>query len=299
MEEITNQKFKEQIIFMMNNTVFGNNNYSFLGQNFINIEKKNLFKLENFEYFFYKKDTVKTKRGVLYLFIDNNGHNNCVVILKDFTIYNLKNVKTIEEYYSGSLFDISFEQDEVIIYDTFMISGYHKNRLFFSERITEAEAFLHNFISDTRIKIATYFKEINFEVSENEELFMIPNCLPLVNGINYSAFKWKPCNLITFSLKCVENCEDLDMYTTNFRVLKLFAKIYYSDPQGKEYITRVKNLENYSNECIIDINLINNVIEIVRVNDIKTLPNNIRSIEKILTIKHENIEMSQLISSVS
>ena len=128
---------------------------------------------------------------------------------------------------------------------------------------------------------------------------MIPNCIPLVNGINYSAFKWKPCNLITFSLKCVENGEDLDMYTTNFRVLKLFAKIHYSDPLGKEYILQIKNLENYSNECIIDINLINNVIEIIRVNDIKTLPNNIRSIEKILIIKSENIEMSHLIASIS
>ena len=295
--EITNEKYKEQIIFMINNTLNGYNTYTFPGQNFINIEKKNTFKLEKFEYYIYKKNTTDTKRAVLYLFKDNKGENVCIVILKDFTMYKIDDIKVLEEYYTGTLFDISFTPTEIIIYDTFLVCGYPKNKNTFIDRINEAIAFKHNLISKQINVIVTDYKTvIDFIVEENEELFMIPNVLPLINGINYSAFKWKPCNLITFSLKVVENEENLDMYTTNFKQLKKFATIHNSDPEGKEYISQIKSLENYKNECIVDLNILENRIHILEVNTFKTLPNNIRSIEKIINIKNENISLEELVA---
>jgi hypothetical protein len=298
--EITNEKYKEQIIFMINNTLNGYNSYTFPGQNFINIEKKNTFKLEKFEYYIYKKNTTDTKRAVLYLFKDNKGENVCIVILKDFTMYKINDIKVLDEYYTGSLFDISFIPEEIIIYDTFLICGYLKNKITFTERINEAIAFIHNLISkQIKVTVTDYKNVIDFDINENEELFMIPNVLPLINGINYSAFKWKPCNLITFSLKVVENEENLYMYTTNFKQLKKFATIHNSDPEGKEYITQIKNLENYKNECIVDLNILQNKIHILEVNTFKTLPNNIRSIEKIINIKNENISLQELVACFS
>lgn len=295
--EITNEKYKEQIIFMINNTLNGYNMYTFPGQNFINIEEKNMFKLMKFEYYVYKKNIVDTKRAVLYLFNDNNGENVCIVILKDFTMYKIDNITILNEYYNGSLFDISYDPGNIIIYDTFLVCGYIKSKNTFIERINDAISFKHNVLcEDISINVVDFKSIIDFDIEENEELFMIPNVLPLLNGINYSAFKWKPSNLITFSLKVVENEENLDMYTTNFKVLKKFATIYNSDPDGKEYITCIKKLENYKNECIIDINIIDNRIKIIEVNTFKSLPNNIRSIEKIINIKNENISLERLVS---
>lgn len=295
--EIVDEKYKEQIIFMINNTLNGFNNYTFPGQNFINIEQKNMFKLKKFDYYVYKKNTTDTKRAVLYLFKDNLGNNVCVVILKDFSMFKIDNIKVLEEYYKGSLFDISYEENFIIIYDTFMTYGYVKNKLTFLERINEAYFFIHNIISDVvKIDVAKYKDILDFDINDEEELFMIPNSLPLINGINYSAFKWKPSNLITFSLQVFENGENLDMYTTNFKKLKKFATIHNSDPEGKEYITQIKNLENYKNECIVDINILENKISIIGVNTFKSLPNNIRSIEKIINIKNENISLQELVA---
>lgn len=298
--EISNEKYKEQILFMINNTFNGNNTYSFIGQNFINIEKKNLYKLKKFEYCVYKKNTVDTKRSILYFFIDDKGENVCVIILKDFTMYKINNIETLDEYYNGTLFDISYSDKSIIIYDTFMIGGYFKNKNYFTERISDAISFKHNTITtDIDLSIVEYKSNIFFDLNENEELFMIPNVLPLINGINYSAFKWKSSDLITFSLKVLENENNLDMFTTNFKQLKLFATIHYSDPDGKKYIEEIKTLDNYKNECIVDINIINNRIKILEVNTFKTIPNNIRSIEKIINIKNENITLDEIISCLN
>ena len=84
---------------------------------------------------------------------------------------------------------------------------------------------------------------------------MIPNDLPIVTGINYSCFKWKPSNLITFSLKVKEENEDILLYSAIFKTDALFSKIHYSTPEGKKYIDTIKKLENYNDNCIIDINI--------------------------------------------
>ena len=85
------------------------------------------------------------------------------------------------------------------------------------------------------------------------------------------------------------------MYSTIFKNDALFAKIHYSDPEGKDYINFIKNLEDYSDNCIIDIN-ISNKIEILKVNTFKTIPSTVRSIEKILLIKQENLLLNDIIS---
>ena len=69
MSEIINEKYKKQIIFLLNNNWTGKNDMYFPVQNSINIERKHLFKLFNYKYFYYKKDTVNTKRAILLLLL--------------------------------------------------------------------------------------------------------------------------------------------------------------------------------------------------------------------------------------
>ncbi len=296
LEEIIDEKFKKQIFFLLNNNWTGSGDVYFPLQNSVNIEKQYLFKLKNFDYIFYKKDTQETKRAILFLFTDKRGENIAVIIFKDLKIYKV-NIMCPDEYYISSIFDISYAEDELCIYDTFLISGKKINKFKYLDRILEAETFTHNYIkADINITVTEYFKSISYlkdSLTENDELFMIPNDLPIITGTNYACFKWKPAHLITFSLLVKENAENLNLYSTKFKKEILFATIYNSDPQGKEDINCIKKLENYKDGCIIDINILNK-IEIIRVNTFKTIPNTIRSIEKILSIKKENLKLSDI-----
>ena len=297
MIEITDENFKKQIIFLLNNIWTGKADMYFPLQNSVNIEKRYTFKLRNYDYVFYKKNTKDTKRAILFLFLDKNGDNKAVVILKDFTIYSIE-LSCIDEYYMSSIFDISYTENEICIYDTFCISGKKINRYTYLDRISYAETFLHD-ISNSQIKInvtsytqsiSTYFNNI----TDREEIFMIPNDLPIITGVNYSCFKWKPTELINFSLLVKEEGENLNLYSTIFKNETLFAKIHHSNPEGEKCIKSIKGLENYENGCIIDFNIIDKKIEVIEVNMFKTTPSTIRSIEKILAIKKENLKLEEL-----
>ena len=213
LEEIIEEKFKRQIIFLLNNNWTGKSDMYFPLQNSINIEKKYIYKIKQFDYIFYKKNTQETKRAILFLFLDKNGQNTAVIIFRDFTIYKI-DILCSDEYYQGSIFDISYIDEVICIYDTFSISGKKINRYTFMDRISEAETFMHNVINcKLQINITECFQDVKDceDISENEEIFMIPNNLPIITGINYSCFKWKPSNLLTFSLKVKEENDDILM----------------------------------------------------------------------------------------
>ena len=160
MVEITDEKFKKQIIFLLNNNWTGKCDMYFPLQNSVNIEKKYLFKLLNFNYIFYKKNTNETKRAILFLFMNKDGNNTAVIILKDFTIYEVR-INCNDEYYYGSIFDISYKSDEICIYDTFLNCGNKINKYTYLDRISEAETFKHNVISSNiNINIAEYSEYI-------------------------------------------------------------------------------------------------------------------------------------------
>ncbi len=300
LEEIIDEKFKKQIVFLLNNNWTGKSDMYFPLQNSINIEKQYIYKLKNFNYVFYKKNTQETKRTALFLFLDKNGKNTAVIILKDFIIYKVE-ILCSEEYYQGSIFDVSYNEESICIYDTFLICGQKINKYTFSDRISEADTFIHNTSGcNIELNIVEYFDDINYckDITENEEIFMIPNNLPIITGINYSCFKWKPCNLITFSLKVKEENEDILLYSCIFKNDALFAKIHYSDPEGEKYIKSIKNLEDYKDNCIVDINISDGtarkMIDILKVNTSKTIPTTIRSIEKILLVKQENLTIEDM-----
>ena len=294
--EITDTQFKKQIIFLLNNNWTGKSDMYFPLQNSINIERRYIFKLRNFNYLFYRKNTQETMRAILFLFLDKNAENTAVIILKDFTIYKI-DLNCSHDYYNNSIFDISYTPKEICIYDTFFISGKKINKYSFIDRISEAETFKHNVLnSEIPIVITEYtreLKDISSPIEDGTEAFMIPNDLPIITGVNYSCFKWKPSNLITFSLLVKEEQNDILLYSTIFKNETLFAKIHNSDPEGSKYIDFIKNLEGYTPGCIIDVN-VSDKMKILNVNTFKTIPSTVRSIEKIMTIKRENLSLNEL-----
>ena len=296
--EIINENFKKQIIFLLNNNWTGKNDMYFPLQNAINIERKHVFKLFNYKYIFYTKDTVNTKRAVLFLFKNSSGENTSVIIFKDLSIYQVQ-LNTLDEYFDGSIFEISYTDTCITVYDAFMISGNKINYQPFEERISDVEIMTTNSnIIDFTFKMLYYSKDINDfkNLAGYEELFMLPALLPILTGINFSFLKWKPVGKITFCLQIAEENDDLILLSSNFKKLVNFAKINNNSSNGNEYIKQIKDLENYDSNCIIELNLKfpEGKILIERVNMDKIYPTSVRLIEKVLFIKNENIKFEEL-----
>lgn len=302
LSEIVDEDYKKQIIFLINNNWTGRTDYYFPVQTSVNVEKNHFTKLKNYNYIYTKKNTVDTRRGILFTFINSSAENVSVVILKDFTMYNIY-IKCYHEYFYGSIFDISFTEENITICDVFMAGGNKVNTFSYLDRMSQAEYFVNNTLeSDPKLNTMKYFQCISEvlteKLNENEELFIIPNNLPITTGLNYSCFKWKPADRITFSLLFEDDNEDVNVYTTNFKKLKQFAKIRNNTPEGMEYIKSIRTLENYKSGCIIEVNIdtCNDKMDIIKVVQDKTIPTTIRGIEKILHLKKENITIEDIIS---
>jgi len=296
--EIINENFKRQIIFLLNNHWTGKHDMYFPLQNAVNIERKHINKLFKYKYVFYKKDTVNTKRAVLFLFKTSSGDNISVVIFKDLRIYQIP-LETLEEYYNGSIFEISYTSECITIYDAFLISGNKINYQSFIERISDVEIMINNSSSIYfNLMMLSFSEDIKTftEITCDEELFMLPMCLPIITGLNFSFFKWKPVEKIAYYLQVVEEENDLILMSSNFKKLIKFARIDNENSNGNEYIKQIKNFKNYMNNCIIEFNIKfpEGKILITRVNPDKIYPTSIRLIEKVLFIKHENIKFEEL-----
>jgi hypothetical protein len=302
MFEITDEKERKKIIFLLNNLWCGKSDHFFPYQMCEYIEKKDLFKLSSFEYYYYKKNTKIEKRGILFLFTDSSGDKKPVLILRDFSIYIL-NIDCHFEYYRNSIFDVTLFGDKIVIYDTIYISGVKINTYEFIERITEAENFKKNTYNPTFV-VCEYSKEISTLIESiipyEEEIFIVSNNFPIIVGINRGCFKWQPSEHVYISLKVEEIQSDLLLYATNYKKDVPFAKIHSSDEHGKMYIDNIKKLDKYKNGCVIDICFTekeneNNEesIKILRLSD--NYPASIRYIEKLLYFKKENITKHDLI----
>ena len=295
MEEIRNEKTKNTILFLVNNLI--NNNGVFPLSNSVDLEKKHFEKLNRYDYRFIIKNTVSHKRGCLFLYKDSENLNKSVIIFKDLSVFSL-NLNVYEEYYMGTLLDVSIiENDTIILYDTIIEGGILTRFYSYDDRLSCLELFNRNIIeSYYKILLPTVYNKSfdisNYNLNNEEELFMIPNDVPLFSGVNFNSFKWRPSQDLYFSLKVDDKEDVIDLYTTIFRRMKLFATI--DKKIGHESVKDLENLENYSTDCIVDFNIQNNKIIPLRVNLDKELPSNLRSIERILSVKKENINLSEI-----
>jgi hypothetical protein len=296
MFEIKDEEVKKKVKFFLNNLWYGKFSHVFPQQTCDYIERKNLFKIKNFLYYYYKKNTKNEKKAFLFLFTDSTSTNKSVIIYRDLSMYDT----TIDcncDYYKNSLFDITVNENKIIIYDTIYSSGIKINEYTFIDRINEAENFKKN-TSNPSFEICEYLDEFhdlnNSLIKFEEEIFMISNNMPIVVGINRGCFKWQPSNFIYFSLKVVEDDNNLLLYTSNYRKDVLFAKIDSSVIEGEMYINKIKNLNNYKNDCVIDIGLNDPDNEIIIIRVSANYPSSLRHIEKLLYIRKENVDIHEI-----
>jgi hypothetical protein len=296
MFEIKDEEVKKKVKFLLNNLWYGKFSHVFPQQTCDYIERKNLFKIKNFLYYYYKKNTKNEKKAFLFLFTDSTSTNKSVIIYRDLSMYDT----TIDcncDYYKNSLFDITVNENKIIIYDTIYSSGIKINEYTFIDRINEAENFKKN-TSNPSFEICEYLDEFhdlnNSLIKFEEEIFMISNNMPIVVGINRGCFKWQPSNFIYFSLKVVEDDNNLLLYTSNYRKDVLFAKIDSSVIEGEMYINKIKNLNNYKNDCVIDIGLNDPDNEIIIIRVSANYPSSLRHIEKLLYIRKENVDIHEI-----
>lgn len=284
--EVTSDNVKEQVLFILNNN--WNNNYtgfSFPLPSSVNIKRENLIEMKNGNYVFTKKD-VNSRRAVFMLYEDQESNNKQYLILKDSTV--LETNFTISDYYfKGSIFDVSFIDDTLTVYDAFMIGGYKVNNMNHLNRFSMARNFTNGI---EKINSAIFYENLNeISVKENEELYLIPVEDQLLSGVNFHSFKWRPANLIDFGLLCEEMENEIWLYITNFKKNILFSKI-----KG-EYTNCIKKLENYKNGCVVNAKFVDKEIEFISISD-KQYPSNLRQVENALFVQNENITFHDLIS---
>lgn len=280
-------KYKKQINFIISN-ITGSSEL-FPVYNCVFLENKYMDNISKFRYNLVVKNTETMKRAILLLYKDHELNKKSVLILKDGNIMDVI-IICKEEYHNGTLFDVSFDDEKIIIYDTYFICDYKVNNESYSERLNRCNLFTYEIInSEKKIECGHILSDIrDVNLKNSEELFFIPETIPYISGINKVAFKWKPSNLIMISLNVSEDIDGLNFYTTNFRNYKLFAKLY--NATGSEIINNIKDLDNYNDNCIIDFNIENQQFVPKRVNLEKIYPDNIRYIEKILFVKHEALD---------
>lgn len=287
----TTDKYKKQVNFIIHNMT--NSSDIFPVYNSIFLENKYIDNIKNYPYNLIIKNVETMKRAILLLYIDDSLNKKAVLVLKDGTLNDVI-INCKEEYYRGSLFDVSFDSEKIIICDTYVICDYRVNNDYYSERLNRCKLFINEIMfSDIKIESVIIKESIESVVlKENEELFFIPETIPYISGINKASFKWRPTNLINISLKVEEIEDGLNFYTTNFRNDKLFAQL--CNTTGTQIIKDIKSLKDYSNNCIIDFNIEEGKFLYKKVNLDKIYPNNIRYIEKVLFIKNEALNLFDL-----
>jgi hypothetical protein len=284
-------KYKKQIDFIISNMI--GKSGLFPVYNSVFLENKHIENIRRYKYNLIVKNTDTMKRATLLLYKDDNLNKRSVIILKDESIFDI-NIECKEEYHNGSLFDVSFDEEKIIIYDSYIICDYRISSELYSERLNRCNLFKNEILkSELSIKCCDIVDDINeINLKEGEELFFISETLPYIPGINKLSFKWKPSNLIMISLKVEEDNNYLNFYTTNFRNDKLYSQLCYEN--GTELINYIKSMKNYKNGCIIDFNIEDEKFVPKKVNLEKIYPNNIRYIEKVLIIKSEDLNLFDL-----
>lgn len=296
MTEVVCENTKKQVLFYINN--FWNNNYTdfvFPLTKPLYITKDNYQDIKKYYKFLVRNSS--SKRAILILYKNHNDENKQYILLKDNTLLEL-NLFFEEDYYSGSIFDIDYLEmqpyitdnlttkdilfSEIYISDTFMSKGIIFSELNYSLRYEEAL----NFSAKNNVKINKIYSSIKeIILKDSEEVYFIPEKLPLNN--NY-VFIWKPPESVTFSLLCKEEKEFINLYTTNFRINKIFAK-------AKNNLARdIKNLENYKNNCIINVNIKDNNFIPESVSKDISFQSSIRYIEDAIYFKQQNIQFHDI-----
>ena len=280
----------------------------FPGSQPVSIERKDLEKLQKYIYYVgVKTDGIR----VIVIFIkDKNNKRQTILVNRNLNFYNVttsEDVEYDENLYDGTIFDgelyyVKDKEYKFIVHDSVLICGTKINKLKFSERLSEIECCIsamlyHKNIFSFEIKKFYLFNDFeNFLVEyknstyNHDGIIFVPESLPVISGTQYSMFKWKPIQKITFDFLIVTDDDDnFIVKVYNLGKLVEFAKVHFNTPEGNKFITETKKLNNYNNNCIVECDLINNNFNALNIRCDKSHPNSLRTIERTLFNVHENI----------
>ena len=136
-----------------------------------------------------------------------------------------------------------------------------------------------------------------YENHKNKDgIIFMPNNLPVLNGTQFSMFKWKPSDKHTVDFLIREESDkDLSAHVYHQQKLTRFANIRYNTEYGKEFIDKYHTLENKKTECILECLFVKSMQNFspILVRTDKNYPNSLRTVERTLFNAEEDIQLSE------
>jgi hypothetical protein len=281
----------------------------------VSIEKKDFVKLQNYKYSTsLKLDGV---RFLMYFIKDKNEKNQCIIINRAFNFYNIS-IEAEQNLYHNTLLDGEIIYDDenkrwdFVVHDALILCGNKINKLTHSMRLSDTKYCIESFITyndkstlNIRVKefypfneFSNFIENIYNKSKNNDGIIFMPDKLPVISGTQYSMLKWKPQNKHTFDFLVKQSDIGLEIYVFHLSDFKIFANVHENNENGKKFIEKLKQLDNYKNECIVECTFDkneNNFTPILVRTD-KTHPNSLRTIERTLFNINENIKIDDLIN---
>lgn len=309
-QKITNPNF---INYLTRNILF---NWNYRGEaqfpcpQPVSIERKDFDKLKSYEYFVgVKNDGV---RYIMFFTTDKTNRKLCILCDRSLNFYTV-DIKGDDSIYSGTLFDGELVKDgdsyTFIIYDSVLMCGNRVNKNNFASRLAEIDCCVKTLLSPIKtnfmtIETKTFYKLSDFvnflddyENHKNKDgIIFMPNNLPVLNGTQFSMFKWKPSDKHTVDFLIREESDkDLSAHVYHQQKLTKFANIKYNTEQGKEFIDKYHTLENKKTDCILECLFVKNLQNFspILVRTDKNYPNSLRTVERTLFNAEEDIQLSE------
>jgi mRNA guanylyltransferase len=276
----------------------------------VSIERKDFDKLKTYEYFVgVKNDGV---RYIMFFTTDKTNRKLCILCDRSLNFYTVDIVGD-DSIYNGTLFDGELVRNgdnySYIIYDSVYMCGNRVNKNNFASRLAEIDCCVKTLIDPIKtnvvsIETKTFYKLTDFvnflddyENHKNKDgIIFMPNNLPVLNGTQFSMFKWKPSDkhTVDFLIK-EETNKDLSAYVYHQQKITKFANIKYSSESGKDFVDKYHQLDNKKNDCILECLFVkeNQNFSPILVRTDKNYPNSLRTIERTLFNAEENIQLSE------
>lgn len=276
----------------------------------VSIERKDFEKLKTYEYFVgVKNDGV---RYIMFFTTDKTNRKLCILCDRSLNFYTIDIVGD-DSIYNGTLFDgelvCNGDNYSYVIYDSVYMCGNRVNKNNFASRLAEIDCCVKTLIDPIKtnvvsIETKTFYKLTDFvnflddyEKHKNKDgIIFMPNNLPVLNGTQFSMFKWKPSDkhTVDFLIK-EETNKDLSAYVYHQQKITKFANIKYSSESGKDFVDKYHQLDNKKNECILECLFVkeNQNFSPILIRTDKNYPNSLRTIERTLFNAEENIQLSE------
>lgn len=268
------------------------------------LNREDFDKFRKYDYFV--TSYLKEKHVQLYFFNDFFNKPTAVLCDKLFNFYKI-NIGCVDEAYLGTLFDCQIKLIDgtffIYLNDCVCVNGNSIKNMQFEYRLTVIEEFLVKGLifteKDVILKQKPYYRFnkldefvhdlSNYNICASAGLLFIPNKLPLICGTQKSNMYWLSDSQYTIDLSVCEVDDYLILECYNLKKKMEYAKI-----TNYEFIKKIKELDNYTNGCIVEFKILGKILEPTIVKTDKLYPNGLRIIEEVLYTINQNITIDEI-----